>query len=172
MYTTTVPIIVDTPFEKEALLKDLRRCKVNRIALALNREIELTFTSPANLARLKELLEYFKEQGFVDLQHIAIDWGVEEKSLRKLSAIVLGERVSKAQRLSNWEAEQLTPQQQEYAATDAWVCTRILEHLEWSEPKSEPVTIIACRGQQEMLKEQIKRRARHRRHTRKPEQNK
>lgn len=117
-------------------------------------------------------LRDFTADGFVDLQHEAIRWGIEEKSLRKLSAIVLGERVSKAQRLSNWEAEQLTPQQQEYAATDAWVCTRILEHLEWSEPKSEPVTIIACRGQQEMLKEQIKRRARHRRHARKPEQNK
>lgn len=117
-------------------------------------------------------LRDFTADGFVDLQHEAIRWGIEEKSLRKLSAIVLGERVSKAQRLSNWEAEQLTPQQQEYAATDAWVCTRILEHLEWSEPKSDPVTIIACRGQQEMLKEQIKRRARHRRHTRKPEQKK
>lgn len=117
-------------------------------------------------------LRDFTADGFVDLQHEAIRWGIEEKSLRKLSAIVLGERVSKAQRLSNWEAEQLTPQQQEYAATDAWVCTRILEHLEWSEPKSDPVTIIACRGQQEMLKEQIKRRARHRRHTRKHEQNK
>ena len=53
-------------------------------------------------------LRNFKEQGFVDLQHIAIDWGVEEKSLRKMSAIVLGKRVSKAQRLSNWEASQPT----------------------------------------------------------------
>ena len=74
-------------------------------------------------------LRNFKEQGFVDLQHIAIDWGVEEKSLRKMSAIVLGKRVSKAQRLSNWEASQLTPQQQLYAATDAWVCIKIYKKL-------------------------------------------
>ena len=64
MYTTSVPIIIDTPFEKEALLKDLQRCKVNRVAFALNREMEHTFTSPANLERLKEMLEFFKEKGF------------------------------------------------------------------------------------------------------------
>ena len=74
-------------------------------------------------------LRNFKEQGFVDLQHIAIDGGGEEKSLRKMAAIVLGKRVSKAQRLSNWEASQLTPQQQLYAATDAWVCIKIYKKL-------------------------------------------
>lgn len=74
-------------------------------------------------------LRNFNEQGFIDLQRIAIDWGIEEKSLRKMSAIVLGHRVSKAQRLSNWEAYQLTPQQQLYAATDAWVCIQIYNKL-------------------------------------------
>ena len=64
-----------------------------------------------------------------DLQGIAPEWGIGEKSLRKLSAIVLGRRVSKAQRLSNWEAATLTDKQQLYAATDAWVCTRIYEQL-------------------------------------------
>ena len=34
---------------------------------------------------------------------------------------MLGVRISKAQRLSNWEAKQLTPAQQLYAATDAWI---------------------------------------------------
>ena len=75
-------------------------------------------------------LRHFSERGFLDLQHIASKWGIEEKSLRKMSAIVLGQRVSKAQRLSNWEATALTPQQQMYAATDAWVCIKILERLQ------------------------------------------
>jgi ribonuclease D len=110
-------------------------------------------------------LRDFKADGFVDLQHEAIRWGIQEKSLRKLSAIVLGERVSKAQRLSNWDAEQLTPQQQEYAATDAWVCPRILNHLMATEPKSEPPHIIACRGVVETLNAPTKRpRKRHHRH--------
>lgn len=74
-------------------------------------------------------LRHFRDGGFVDLQGIAPEWGIGEKSLRKLSAIVLGRRVSKAQRLSNWEAATLTDKQQLYAATDAWVCTRIYEQL-------------------------------------------
>ena len=83
-------------------------------------------------------LRHFNERGFIDLQHIVSAWGIEEKSLRKMSAIVLGERVSKAQRLSNWEASTLTPQQQMYAATDAWVCISIYEHLLKTEPLTEP----------------------------------
>ena len=46
-------------------------------------------------------LRRFRDGGFVDLQPLAPAWGIEEKRLRKLSAIVLGKRVSKAQRLSN-----------------------------------------------------------------------
>lgn len=51
-------------------------------------------------------------------------YGITDKSLRKLAAITLNIRISKAQRLSNWEAQQLTPAQQLYAATDAWVGRR------------------------------------------------
>lgn len=79
--------------------------------------------------RALHVLRHFRERGFIDLQRIIADWGVEEKSLRKMAAIVLGERVSKAQRLSNWEAAVLTPQQQMYAATDAWACIAIYEKL-------------------------------------------
>ncbi len=71
----------------------------------------------------------FRDGGFVDLQSIAPEWGIEDKSLRKLSAIVLRQRVSKAQRLSNWEAATLTDKQKLYAATDAWVCTAIYDKL-------------------------------------------
>ncbi len=74
-------------------------------------------------------IRHFRDGGFVDLQSIAPEWGIEDKSLRKLSAIVLNQRVSKAQRLSNWEAATLTDKQKMYAATDAWVCTAIYERL-------------------------------------------
>ena len=66
---------------------------------------------------------------FVDLQSEIGKYGIEDKSLRKMSGIVLGKRVSKAQRLSNWEAQTLTEQQQMYAATDAWVCLKIYDKL-------------------------------------------
>ena len=74
-------------------------------------------------------IRHFRDGGFVDLQGIAPEWGIGEKSLRKLSAIVLGRRVSQAPRLSTWEAATLPDKQQLYAATDAWVCTRIYEQL-------------------------------------------
>ena len=41
-------------------------------------------------------IRHFRDGGFVDLQALAPQWGIGEKSLRKLSAIVLGQRVSKA----------------------------------------------------------------------------
>lgn len=75
-------------------------------------------------------LRHFTPRGFIDLQNIVGEYGIEDKSLRKISGIVLGKKVSKAQRLSNWEAKQLTPQQQMYAATDAWVCVEIYNKLQ------------------------------------------
>ena len=74
-------------------------------------------------------LRNFKARNFVDLQTIAPQWGIADKSLRKLAGIVLGQSVSKAQRLSNWEAANLTSAQINYAATDAWVCLEIYNRL-------------------------------------------
>ncbi len=75
-------------------------------------------------------LRNFKENGFIDLQKIIEEYGIGEKSLRKMSALVLGYRISKAQRLSNWEAATFTPQQKVYAATDAWACIEIYNKLQ------------------------------------------
>lgn len=112
-------------------------------------------------------LRNFHADGFVDLQVEASRWGIEEKSLRKLSAIVLGVRVSKAQRLSNWEAEVLTDQQQEYAATDAWVCPRILERLSQERPLVErDLTIISSLPQPHTQQQSQPPKRRHRPHRR------
>ena len=113
-------------------------------------------------------LRHFQERGFIDLQHIASNWGIEEKSLRKMSAIVLGRRVSKAQRLSNWEASTLTPQQQMYAATDAWVCIKIYERLMSTEPV-KPLQPFEINFQAEEPKAEKKPRRHPRRHN-KPKQ--
>ena len=107
-------------------------------------------------------LRNFKADGFVDLQHEAVRWGIEEKSLRKLSAIVLGLRVSKAQRLSNWEASQLTEQQVEYAATDAWVCIRILEELQRVKPLTGGELSIIASVPQSVVEEPQHKREQHR----------
>ncbi len=74
-------------------------------------------------------LKHFTPKGFADLQSMVPSWGISDKSVRKMAGIILQQRVSKAQRLSNWEASNLTPAQQMYAATDAWVCQRMYEIL-------------------------------------------
>lgn len=69
-------------------------------------------------------------QGFVDLQHLVKNYTVTDISLQKIYAIIFGEKISKGQRLTNWEAESLTPAQQAYAALDAWACLKIYRYLE------------------------------------------
>ncbi len=71
----------------------------------------------------------FTPGNFVELQTLAHDHGLEEASLKKLAARVLGIRISKRQRLSNWEASALSLGQQLYAATDAWVGIESYEQL-------------------------------------------
>lgn len=66
---------------------------------------------------------------FIELQEFATRWKIADKSLTKLYAILFGERLSKSQRLSNWEADQLAESQQHYAALDAYACIRIYQHL-------------------------------------------
>ncbi|NHB68664.1 3'-5' exonuclease [Perlabentimonas gracilis] len=67
----------------------------------------------------------FMPAGFIDLQSIVSEYGIESLSVRKMAAIVLGLKVSKSQQLSNWDAPAYTEAQQQYAAIDAWVCREI-----------------------------------------------
>ena len=71
----------------------------------------------------------FEPQGFIELQEFATQWNIIDKSLSKLFGILFGKRLSKSQRLSNWEAEQLAESQQHYAALDAQACVKIFTHL-------------------------------------------
>ena len=76
---------------------------------------------------IKGLQNYtrFVPRGFVDLQKLVEDYGIKEKSVKKMSAIIMGLKVSKSQQLSNWEAPQLSGAQLKYAAIDAWICREI-----------------------------------------------
>lgn len=74
-------------------------------------------------------LAAFEPRGFVELQILAPGYGIRDASLQKIYAIMFGEAMSKAQRMSNWEANKLTPAQQSYAALDAWGSLRIYRKL-------------------------------------------
>ncbi len=73
---------------------------------------------------LKDLkkLRPFNPGGFEELNQMVKEIGIECNGLRKLTAIILGFRISKNAQVSNWENETLTEKQLYYAATDAWVC--------------------------------------------------
>lgn len=68
-------------------------------------------------------------QNFVELQSFVKKFGIEDNSLQRIYAILFGEKISKGQRLSNWEADVLSEAQQKYAALDAWACLQIYEKL-------------------------------------------
>lgn len=66
---------------------------------------------------------------FVDLQKHVCEIGIEDLSLQKLYANIFGQKISKSQQLTNWEADVLNERQKRYAATDAWACIRLYEEL-------------------------------------------
>ena len=67
---------------------------------------------------------------FIELQDYVHQFGIKDQSLQKIYANLFGRKISKAQRLSNWETDVLSDAQKSYAATDAWACLMIYNRLE------------------------------------------
>jgi len=74
-------------------------------------------------------LKHYTPAGFVELAEMSKQAGLEVESVKKLTALLLGFRISKSAQTSNWEAESLNEKQISYAATDAWVCLEIYKKL-------------------------------------------
>lgn len=72
----------------------------------------------------------FNQQGWVELQDFVKPFGIQDNSLQKIYAILYARKISKSQRLSNWEADVLSDAQKKYAATDAWACYKIYNFLQ------------------------------------------
>lgn len=81
-----------------------------------------------DILSLKELGD-FKAAGFIDLQDMVKAIGIEDQSLVKIYANLFHERISKTERLSNWERDVLKESQKNYAAIDAWACVQIYHEL-------------------------------------------
>lgn len=101
--------------EMKALLQDP---KIHKIGVAIRDDIKAL-----------QLLKKFKPDGFVELTTLTRAAGYEVEGVKKLTALVLGFRISKSAQTSNWEAPQLDSKQMSYAATDAWVCLQIYEAI-------------------------------------------
>lgn len=71
----------------------------------------------------------FRPGRFIELQKMVGQIGIEDLSLQKIWANLFSQKLSKRQRLSNWEADVLTDSQKKYAALDAWACIQIYEEI-------------------------------------------
>ena len=103
----------------KALVEFLQDGRQLKVGLSLRDDIQ-------HLQRKHE----FEPRGFLDLQTYVKELGIEAQSLQKLYALLFGKKISKSQRLTNWEADVLTDRQKGYAATDAWACVRMYKHME------------------------------------------
>ena len=66
---------------------------------------------------------------FIDIQDMVGDLGIVDLSLQKLYANLFHQRISKRQRLSNWNADVLNEKQKLYAAIDAWACINLYDEI-------------------------------------------
>ena len=77
-----------------------------------------------DLRTLKQVLP-FQERHIVDLGIIAKRHRYEQTGVRNLAGLLMGYRIPKGAKTTNWSAPNLTPAQIAYAATDAWVCREL-----------------------------------------------
>ena len=101
-----------------AVVRLLADKTVTKVGLAWNND----------MLSLRELGNFIPGH-FIDLQDMVRQLGIEDQSLVKIYANLFGERISKSERLSNWERYELKESQKEYAAIDAWACVRIYNEV-------------------------------------------
>lgn len=102
------------------------------VRLFENEDIVKTGVGIRDDLKALQKLHPFEPQGFVELSTMAKQAGLQVESVKKLTALLLGFRISKSAQTSNWEAQTFTQKQIEYAATDAWVCLELYEKLKSS----------------------------------------
>jgi ribonuclease D len=108
--------VLGFPDELRQVLADSERIKAG---VALGHDV-----------RMLQELQTFEPAGFVDLGTLAKIAGLKNFGLRGLAAALLGVRISKKARLSNWAVKRLTPDQVAYAATDAWISRELYLRLD------------------------------------------
>jgi ribonuclease D len=127
---TPVSLLQLSSAEKTYLFR-LNKFKLQKEVIRLLSSTQYTKIGVSIRDDLKSLqkLHNFVPGGFVELQEYVKNFEITDMSLKKLAAIVLGIRISKAQQLSNWDADSLTEKQISYAATDSWISREIFIKL-------------------------------------------
>ena len=109
----------------ESLLNLLKNEKILKVGLSLRDDFGM-------LRKIAPI----EPAGFVDIQTYIKQFNIQELSLQKIYALLFHKKISKSQRLSNWEAETLNEGQKRYAATDAWACILIYNKLKKMKPQT------------------------------------
>ena len=104
---------IGIPDKLKSFLEDKN---IKKIGLSLNNDI-------IGLRRITDI----NPEGFIDLQKMVNEYGIVD--MQRIYAIIFGKKISKSQRLTNWEAPALTTAQQKYAALDAFSCLEIYDYL-------------------------------------------
>ena len=101
-----------------AIVRLLEDTHVTKVGLSLHDDLN-------SLHRLGN----FTAGSFTDIQDMVKELGIEDMSLQKIYANLFGQKISKRQQLTNWDADILTDKQKIYAATDAWACINIYKEI-------------------------------------------
>jgi len=122
------------PSELSSLLKDKNILKVGVAILD-------------DIRALQKLCK-FEPGGFVELSKIGNQLGIITCGLQNLAAIFFGVRITKKERLTNWDRPKFNDSQCLYAATDAWICLEMFillkkekllpEKIIWLMPNPKP----------------------------------
>ena len=127
-----LPSLVQLANEKEVFIFQLKHLGLARPLCDLLADPTVTKAGVSLKYDISELnkLARFKAAGFADLGDIAKKAGIKNHGLRGLAAVLLGFRIAKGAQTSNWAKDVLTPQQIQYAATDAWIGRKLHLALE------------------------------------------
>lgn len=126
------PALLQLAGENEVFIFQLKHLRLPgpiRKILANPNIIKAGVSLDYDIIELRKLAR-FKPAGFVDLGKLAEQAGIENRGLRGLTALLLGFRIPKGTRTSNWAKDTLTPAQIKYAATDAWVGRELYKKLQ------------------------------------------
>lgn len=130
--TTHKVALLQIADEKRCYLFRLNRFGLTKpvIGLLENKKIQKIGLSLKDDFMMLHKRADFMPQAIIELQEYVKTFGIQDRSLQKIYAILFDEKISKSQRMSNWEADNLTEAQQKYAALDAWACLKIYNYLQ------------------------------------------
>ncbi len=117
------PAILQLAGANEVFIFQLKFLRLPRLLLAIleNPNIIKSGVSIAHdLSELRKMAP-FEPAGFIDIGNLAREKGIQNHGLRGLAAVMLGFRITKGAKTTNWNMDNLSPAQLQYAATDAWV---------------------------------------------------